>query len=205
MMRVDSPPFGEDGLEVADCGDFDPMDSDREDALKPYAIEYAESDRSRSRSRRPGAHRRRRSLDPQLVEKMHKVNCDDDSDSEEEYAIDDADFQNFIRQQRENKWRNRMSHGSSIGKRTISERGSDSDREDIGSTDGRDSQIGDRRTRRRVERRSGLYADAPPERIPELPELEEPDTDDEVDLARELPFCDTDLEIMEVDSETDEE
>jgi hypothetical protein len=207
VMRVDSPPFeGGDGFEVADCGNFDPMDSDREDALKPSAIEYADSDCSRSRSRGMGQSRRRRSIDPQLVEQMHNVNChdddDDDSGSEEEYGFDDDAFQNFIRQHRENKWRNRISHGSSIGKRTISERGSDSDREDLISIDGRDGQIGDRRTRRRVERRSGLFADAPPERIPEL---EEPNTDDEVDLARELPFCDTDLEIMEVDSDTDDE
>jgi hypothetical protein len=202
MMQVDSPPWGGgDGFEVSDCGNFDPMDSDREYALKPYAIEYAESDRSRSRSRCAREHRR--SIDPQLVEKMHKVNCDDDSGSEDEYAIDDEDFRNFIRQQKEIKWRNRMSHGSSIGKRTISERGSDSEREDLASADGRDGHLGDRRTRRRVERRSGLFADAQPERIPELPELEEPDTDDEVDLARELPFCDTDLEIMEVDDETE--
>lgn len=174
--------------------ELDDSDDDDDDieVIRPHAIEYAESDRSRSRSRAP------RELDRKMMDELRNLNCStseseasddsDDSDLEE-----DDEMQAFLLKQREEKRRKRMSQGS-VSKRTISESiGSGSDREDI-----RDfldaSELGSsaRRLRRKVGNRHSLqFADPPP---PPIHELDEPDSSDddmlevaEV-LAKELPY-----------------
>jgi hypothetical protein len=179
-----------ESLDVEEMSDFDPMDSDNErlNVLRPNGFEYPDSDRSRSRPRPLD-------LDGGFLENMQNLTCSNDSD---EYDVDSAAHEEFVRRQKEVKRQNRMSHGSSIGKRTISDRG-DSDMEDLRQMEPRDGTLGDRRTRRRVgDRRSGHFQDAPPDRIPEL---EEPNTSDDGEeyLARELPYYG--LEVMEVDSD----
>jgi hypothetical protein len=162
---------------IEEMSDVDPMESDDDERILPDGIEYADSNRSRSRSRNPPE------LDSGMVTDMQNLNCSNESD---EYEPDD-DHREFILKQRELKMRKRRSHGSSIGKRTHSER-SDSDRDEILIQ------------RRRVgDRRSLQFQDPPPEMIEEL---EEPDSGAEDllpgETLRELPYYD--IEIMEMDS-----
>ncbi|CAI4217521.1 unnamed protein product [Parascedosporium putredinis] len=193
---------GRAAFEIEELSDFDPMDSDREAALKPAEYEYPESERSRSPARYPaegsrGPYRARvRELPREFVNSMRNLDCDD---SDDEFDADDMEHHDFVVRQKELKRIHRISHGSSIGKRTMSDRG-DSDHEDLKPFENGENALHDRRMRRRVgERRESLFHDHPPERIPEL---EEPDSDaeeQEFNFARELPYYD--IEIMEVDSE----
>ena len=170
------------------------------EVIRPHAIEYADSDRSRSRSRnapeadRGGMYKLRDDL------RNLAVNCSDESDQSD---IDEAEYMELIVKRRAEKRQKRMSSGS-IGKRTISESiGSDSDREDVQLLDAHEVGSSARRLRRRVgDRRSLQFQDPPP---PRIEELEEPPTsDDELlvgeSLARELPYYTLEYISMEVDS-----
>ncbi|KAL2019960.1 hypothetical protein VTK56DRAFT_9052 [Thermocarpiscus australiensis] len=180
--------------ELSDFGDSD--GDERLGVVRPCAIEYAESDRSRSRSRgRPD-------LDQGIMYNLGNLNCSDDSD---ETDLDELEFQEFLMRQRAEKRRKRMSSGS-IGKRTISESiGSDTDREDLKAFLGAD-EVGSsaRRLRRRVGDRRSLQFQDPPPPPPRIEELDEPSSsEDEIlisseTLARELPYYE--YVSMEVDS-----
>ena len=189
-------PADRSGLRVEELSDLDPMasdNSDREDCLRPTGYEYPDSEQSRPATRNgprpPG-------LEREFVETMQNLTCSNDSD--DEFDADDAELREFVQWQKELKRRNRISHGSSIGKRTISERG-DSDHEDLKPFPNGESPTTDRRMRRRLDRRSSFFQDHTPDRIPEL---DEPDSDEEAldsdgNLAKELPYFG--MEIMEVD------
>lgn len=184
-------------LEVEELSDFDPMDSDREDILRPAGYESPGSGRSRPTSRSGPAASRSRGLEREFVENMQNLTCSNDSD--DEFDADDAALREFVQRQKELKRRHRISHGSSIGKRTISERG-DSDHEDLKPFINGESPASDRRMRRRVgDRRGSIFHDHAPDRISELdePDSEESEEDSDDNLARQLPYFD--LEIMEVD------
>lgn len=122
---------------------------------------------------------------------------DDDSDLEEsdDGEDDDGEFERTRKLLRQQRRVRRMTSGS-ISKRTVSERDSDSDREDLQPWDTGDSHL--RRLRRKINRRSLI---SNPAEI--IIELKEPNSDgevvwdeDEINLARELPFW-----TMEVDSD----
>ncbi|KAL7619880.1 hypothetical protein AAE478_010427 [Parahypoxylon ruwenzoriense] len=162
------------------------------DVLRPYAFEYAGSDRSRSRSRPPP------DMDPAVVAGIQNLNTFEDSDVE--FDHDDEEFIRQLQKQREERRLRRMKSGS-LSKRTVSERGSDSDREDVlPYYDGNETGP-TRRMRRKVGDRISIQFTGPlPERIEEL---KEPNSDDEIILddaelfARELPYW----TYMDVDSE----
>lgn len=180
-------------LEIEELSDFGDSDDERLGVVRPHAIEDAESERSRSRSRhRPEIYQR-------IIPGIVNLNCSDDSSDVSDF--DEAEHQEFLRRQREAKRRRRMTSGS-IGKRTISESiGSDTDREDLmpflppdepGSSA--------RRLRRRIGNRHSLQFQDPP---PGIQELDEPESsEDEIliseALARELPYYE--YVSMEVDS-----
>ncbi|RYC58075.1 hypothetical protein CHU98_g8138 [Xylaria longipes] len=178
---------------LEELSDFS-LDSDEEiqvDVIRPYAIEYGgESERSRSGSR--ATHE----LDPALTAGVKHLSTFD-SDSEE--LDPDDEFQVQLRLDRQARRIRRMKSGS-ISKRTISERDSDSDREDVLPwVDGNDPGPVYRRVRRKGENRTSIHFSGPlPERIEEL---KEPNSDDEVIIddaelfARELPY----FSFMEVD------
>ncbi|KAI0441235.1 hypothetical protein F4803DRAFT_432944 [Xylaria telfairii] len=187
-IRID-----EAGFAVEELSDYS-LDSDEEiqvDVIRPYAIEYGgESERSRSGSR--ATHE----LDPALTAGVKHLSTFD-SDSEE--LDPDDEFQVQLRLDRQARRIRRMKSGS-ISKRTISERDSDSDREDILPwADANDPGPVYRRVRRKGENRTSIHFSGPlPERIEEL---KEPNSDDEVIIddaelfARELPY----FSFMEVD------
>lgn len=174
---------------VEELSDFGDSDDERLGVIRPCHIEYAESDRSRSRSRE---------VNQRMMHNLD-LNCSDESD---ETDIDENEYREFLIRRRAEKRRKRMTSGS-IGKRTISESiGSDTDHEDLKPFLNPDD-IGSsaRRLRRRVgDRRSLQFQDPPP---PRIDELEEPDSseDDFIisdSLARELPYYQ--YVSMEVDS-----
>ena len=178
---------------VEELSDFDDSDNERLGVIRPCAIEYAESDRSRSRSRNPPE------IDQRMMHNLGNLNCSDDSD---ETDIDENEYREFLIKRRAEKRRKRMTSGS-IGKRTISESiGSDTDREDLKPFLNTE-EIGSsaRRLRRRVgDRRSLQFQDPPP---PRIDELDEPDSSEDEfmiseSLARELPYYE--YVSMEVDS-----
>ncbi|KAL2135164.1 hypothetical protein VTI74DRAFT_9481 [Chaetomium olivicolor] len=178
---------------VEELSDFGDSDDEQLDVIRPCAIEYAESDRSRSTSRH------RPEIDQKMMHNLGNLNCSDDSD---ETDLDEHEYQEFLIKRRAERRRMRMSSGS-IGKRTISESiGSDTDREDIRSFLGaEEAGSSARRLRRRIgDRRSLQFQDPPP---PRIDELDEPDSsDDDIfigeSLARELPYYE--YVSMEVDS-----
>lgn len=178
---------------VEELSDFVDDDDERLNVIRPHTIEYADSERSRSRSRPP-------EIDPTVMHNLGNLNCSSDSD---ETDLDENEYTEMLLRRREQKRRWRMTSGS-IGKRTISESiGSDTDLEDLRAFLG-SQEIGSsfsRRLRRKVgDRRSLQFQDPPP---PRIEELEEPDSgDDEIHisetLARELPYYE--YLTMEVDS-----
>ncbi|SPO04455.1 uncharacterized protein DNG_07140 [Cephalotrichum gorgonifer] len=190
---------------VEELSDLDPMDSDEEDAIRPTGYESALSDQSRPASRSgwaTNAPPRPRGLDREFMDDMQNLTCNNDSGDEIDAEADEV--QEFMRWQKERKRRHRITHGSSVGKRTVSERGEDSDHEDLRPFLNGESPVSDRRMRRRIGewRSSMLFPDHTPEGIPEL---DEPDSD-EVDeyfgenLSKELPYFDLDdLEVMDMD------
>ncbi|KAK1590243.1 uncharacterized protein LY79DRAFT_590653 [Colletotrichum navitas] len=184
---------------LEELSDFDPMDQDRTGTIAPSGFSSPASVRSRSRAPAP------KELPPALTRKMRDLNCglSSSEDSDEDLDEDEAAHREFVRTQRELRMRKRRSHGSSIGKRTISER-SDSDHEDWTPLDPDALGSSARRLRRRVgDRRSFIhlqFQDPPPARIDEL---EEPESEvegtfifcDSGTLAQELPYYS--IEIME--------
>ncbi|KAI1249527.1 hypothetical protein MGN70_009140 [Eutypa lata] len=181
---------------IEELSDFDPDDCDDDDpdVLRPSEFEYPESDRSRSRTRQPP------DMDPAVMSDFRNLNpFDDDSDDDGDGDIDD-DFRRNLQQRRAERRLRRMKSGS-ISKRTISERGSDSDKEDIlPYHDGPETGTNTRRLRRKTDRHSMQFSGQFFERIEEL---KEPNSDDEIILddaevfARELPYW----TLMDVDSE----
>ncbi|KAL2163504.1 hypothetical protein VTH06DRAFT_5562 [Thermothelomyces fergusii] len=169
-------------FDVEELSDFDDNDNDRADVVRPWVIEYAESDRSRSASRT------RPEIDQKMMANLNNLNCSDDSDM----SLNEDEFQELLRKRRAERRHKRMTSGS-IGKRTISESiGSDTDREDIRSfLNAEQAGSSTRRLRRRVgDRRSLQFPDPPP---PRIDELDEPgSSEDEIligeSLARELPY-----------------
>lgn len=178
---------------VEELSDFVDDDDERPNVIRPHTIEYADSERSRSRSRH------RPEIDPAVMHNLGNLNCSSDSD---ETDLDETEYKEMLLRRREQKRRWRMTSGS-IGKRTISESiGSDTDLEDLRAFLGsQDIGSSARRLRRKVgDRRSLQFQDPPP---PRIEELEEPDSsDDEIHisetLARELPYYE--YLTMEVDS-----
>ncbi|KAH9904525.1 hypothetical protein F4778DRAFT_66205 [Xylariomycetidae sp. FL2044] len=159
------------------------------DVLRPDAIQDADSDRSRSISRT----RTRVEMDPAWIENFNPFNGSDDES--------DDDFTRGKQELREARRLRRMKSGS-ISKRTVSERDSGSDREDLMPYyEGNETGPNTRRMRRKVGDRSSIQFNGPlPDRIEEL---KEPNSDDEIILddaeifARELPYW----KLMDVDSE----
>jgi len=182
-------------LIIEEMSDFH-SDDDRLGVLRPHAIEYADSDRSRSRSRNPPE------LDRAMVNGIRDLNCSDES---EESDLDHDDYQQFLQKQRAARRQRRMTSGS-IGKRTISESiGSDTDHEDLNHIlDMSDLGVTARRLRRRIgDRRSLQFQDPPPPRIDEMTEPDMTD-DDMIEvgevLAKELPYYTLEYISMEIDS-----
>jgi hypothetical protein len=183
------------GIIIEELSDFGDSDDERAGVVRPCAIEYAESDRSRSGSRT------RPEIDSKMMYNLCNLNCGDDSSSSD---LEEDEYREFLLKRRAERRRSRMSSGS-LGKRTLRESiGSDTDREDIRSMlaagfEEAGSTV--RRLRRRVgDRRSLQFQDPPP---PRIDELEEPDSsEDEIligeVLARELPYYE--YVSMEVDS-----
>ncbi|OTB02069.1 hypothetical protein M426DRAFT_207659 [Hypoxylon sp. CI-4A] len=165
---------------------------DHLDVIRPHDFEYAGSDRSRSMSRPPP------DMDPAVMEGIENLNTFEDSDVD--FDHDDEEFRRQLQKRREERRLRRMKSGS-LSKRTVSERGSDSDREDIlPYHDGNDPGP-TRRIRRKVGDRTSIQFSGP---LPEpIEELKEPNSDDEIILenadvfAKELPYW----TLMEVDSE----
>lgn len=188
-IRID-----EAGFVVEELSDY-AMDSDQEiqmDVVRPYDIEYGGESSERSIPGTRTAHE----LDPALTAGVRHLSTFD-SDSEE--LDQDDDFQLQLRLDRQARRIRRMKSGS-ISKRTISERDSDSDGEDINPPlDSNDSGPVYRRVRRKGETRASIHLTGIlTERIEEL---KEPNSDDEVIIddgelfARELPY----FSFMEVD------
>ncbi|KAI1822590.1 hypothetical protein F4861DRAFT_383221 [Xylaria intraflava] len=187
-IRID-----EAGFAVEELSDYS-LNSDAEiqlDVIRPYAIEYGgESERSRSGSRAP------HDLDPALTAGVRHLST---FDSDNEEVDDDDEFRMQLKLDRQARRLRRMKSGS-ISKRTISERDSDSDHEDLMPwIDANDPALGYRRVRRKGDNRSSIqFSGHLPERIEEL---KEPNSDDEVIIddaelfARELPY----FSFMEVD------
>ncbi|RYP92598.1 hypothetical protein DL770_001240 [Monosporascus sp. CRB-9-2] len=182
---------------IEEMSDLDPEDCDEDlDVLRPSGFEYPESDRSRSRSRHPP------DMDSSVMENFKDFHPFHDSDdmSEDDGDHDDEEFHRNLLQKRQERRLRRMKSGS-ISKRTISERGSDSDKEDILPWhDGPETGLNARRLRRKTDRHSLQFSGQYPEAIQEL---KEPNSDDEIILeepevfARELPYW----TLMDVDSE----
>jgi hypothetical protein len=206
ITRLVTSRIVEASFEIEECDDDDDDDMGEEcdhlAILRPSGFEYPDSDRSRSRSPPPP-----RQIDSDFLEALRSMNC---SESEESVLEDDngddsddddieAQVMRAIRQQRREKRERRMTSGS-ISKRTVSERDSDSDREDLQPFDSGDAER--RRIRRKTDQRRSLLStmSIPPEVIIEL---KEPNSEDEIIiddtelLAQELPFW----KYMDVDSE----
>lgn len=177
---------------IEELSDDCSLDCDEVNFRQPDEVEYANSERSRSKSRPPP------DMDPAVMTGIENLNTFEDSDVDIDH--NDEEFRQQLQKRREERRLRRMKSGS-LSKRTVSERGSDSDREDIlpyyeGSETG-----AARRMRRKVgDRISIQFTGALPERIEEL---KEPNSDDEIIIgsaevfARELPYW----TLMDVDSE----
>lgn len=203
---------------IEELGNLDPNDSDVDLlVLRPSEIEYPDSECSGSPSRGPP------DMDPSVVSDFKHLDPFYDSDSDSpggdgsggdggggggRNGIDEDEFERNLQRRRQERRIRRMKSGS-ISKRTISERGSDSDREDVlpyhdGGGGGASAEAGTatttRRLRRKTDRHSMQFSGQYFERIEEL---KEPNSDDEIILddaevfARELPYW----TLMDVDSE----
>ncbi|KAI1073984.1 hypothetical protein F5B20DRAFT_473913 [Whalleya microplaca] len=171
------------GMTIEELSDDYLLDSNYNhvDVIRPYAVEYADSERSRSRSR---------DIDPTLLNGFEAINPFDDSDD----VDNDDEFEMQLKRHRRQRRLRRMQSGS-LSKRTVSERGSDSDLEDVKPYYEGNETGPTRRMRRKVDRNSIIQ-----ERIEEL---KEPNSDDEIILddagvsLKELPYW----TLMDVDSE----
>lgn len=181
---------------IEELSDFDDEDMEgRDDVVHPFAIEYADSER--------GA-RRLAPDDPHMINDLQNLNFRSPDPGRDELSSDDSDLDEDVHQaileriRAENR-RQRMSLSSIGTKRTMSERGSDSDHEDVRPYLGfEEAGSSARRLKRRVAgHRGSLIFQDPPPRIDEVvepaEELEETET-----LAKELPFYE--YTSMEVDS-----
>ncbi|KAK8043834.1 hypothetical protein PG994_012672 [Apiospora phragmitis] len=143
--------------------DEDDMESDCDDdnpPLRPDSYEDAESNRGGSPCEVP----------EEMLNGMTNMSCGDETDTtESEYDEDEVMEQ--IRLMREQKRQRRL---TSVSKRTVSERGSDSDREDLQPYD-----LGDANPERRVRRKlNRLSLISNPRDI--IIELAEPDSNNEM-------------------------
>lgn len=172
---------------IEELGDFDEDDmAGRTDVIRPSSIEDPESDRPND------------ALDGLMLNGMENLHCGSSGPdtSSDESDLDEAVHQAILQRNRDRDRRMRMSQGSIGTKRTMSDRGSDSDHEDVRHYIGFDEAGSSaRRMKRRIggDRRSLIFQDPPP-RIDEVIEPEEL----EEALARELPFYE--YTSMEVDS-----
>ncbi|KAK8097390.1 hypothetical protein PG984_016529 [Apiospora sp. TS-2023a] len=145
--------------------DEDDMDSDDDEdnpPLQPDSIEYPESSRSGSPSSQE--------VPEDVLNGMANVSCGDESDTtDSEFADDD-----LIQQLRLMRQARRQRRMTSVSKRTVSERGSDSDREDLQPYDMGES-TNQRRIRRKLNRLSLI---SNPQDI--IIELAEPTSDDQM-------------------------
>ncbi|KAL1884129.1 hypothetical protein VTK73DRAFT_6798 [Phialemonium thermophilum] len=179
---------------VEELSERDDSADDELEVVRPYTIEDADSERSRSRSRNPPE------IDRTVMYKFQHLDCDDSSSDETD--LDETECQEYLKELRAEKRKKRLSSGS-IGKRTISESiGSDTDREDMRVFLGVD-QVGSsaRRLRRKLNRHSLQFSDPP---LPRIDQMEEPPTSDDEFLddeaLKELPYYTLDYITMEVDS-----
>ncbi|KAK4167659.1 hypothetical protein QBC43DRAFT_135738 [Cladorrhinum sp. PSN259] len=186
-------------LDVEELSDFAGSDDERDGVIRPHQIEYAESDRSLSRSRKINS----RDIDPSIMYNLNNLDCDDDSN---ESDSNEAEYHEFLRRRREMKRRRRIIMAVSGGKRAISESwGSDTDNEHLVNWLHSDEYLSSaRRRRRRVGDRHNLSPAIPPANIEEL---EEPTSSDDdmmsigEHVARELPY----YNYLQMDMETDED
>ncbi|KAJ4387707.1 hypothetical protein N0V93_008306 [Gnomoniopsis smithogilvyi] len=169
--------------ELSDFGEDDMRG--RSDIIYPFAIEDPESERPVDiLDRLP------KDLENLQCCSPHPETSSDDSD------LDEDAHQAILQRIRDRNRRMRMSQSSVGTKRTMSERGSDSDHDDVRNYIGfEEAGSSARRLKRRIggDRRSLIFQDPPP-RIDEVVEPEEL----EEALARELPFYE--YTSMEVDS-----
>lgn len=136
-----------------------------------------------------------------MINDLRNLNCrsPDTVLSSDDSDLDEAAHQAILEGIRAESRRQRMSQSSIGTKRTMSERGSDSDHEDVRSYIGFDEAGSSaRRLRRRIagNRASLIFQDPPPR----IDEVVEPSEELEVTetLAKELPFYE--YTSMEVDS-----
>ncbi|KAH8840471.1 hypothetical protein MCOR01_007179 [Pyricularia oryzae] len=183
-------------VETLEIGEYDDSDDDDDCVvIHPDVIEDADSESSRSRSRSRSRQRR----DSNMASEMRDLNVFASSDEDD---LEETEYERKMREHREERRRARMNSGS-ITKRTISERGSDSDSEDLANGHGLHTShdptdAAHRRLRRRLARNSVLFHKPA---APKIDEADEPDSSDEerdVLLARELSFFN--YIFMEVDS-----
>lgn len=193
-------------VEEMSDGSGDDDDNDGVAVMYPDTIEYAESERSHSRSRR-----HRGEVDESVMCDLEQLNCSDDEPSE----IDEAEHLNFMRRRREERGRKRMTSGS-IGKRTFADSmGSDSEPEDPRNVKrvftSADGDPGPYTTPRRMFTRGGgrrrgsvqVVSEQMPPPPPRIDEIEEPDSSNEEILvngptwSRELPYYEC---VMDIDS-----
>lgn len=183
---------------IEELSDFDEDDMDgRDDILHPSAIEYADSERGARRLAPDDSH---------MIHDLQNLNFrspgpDGEESSSDDSVLDDSHHLAILQRIRDEKRRKRMSVSSIGTKRTMSQRGSDSDRdhedvrhylafEEAGSSA--------RRMKRKVAgHRGSLIFHDPPHRIDEV--VEPPEELEETEaLAKELPFYE--YTTMEVDS-----
>lgn len=148
--------------------DEDDMESDGDDGnppLQPDSIEeYPDSSRSGSPSSQD------RELPEGMLDGMANVRCGDESDTSDSEFGDD-DLIQHLRLMRQARRQRRM---TSVSKRTVSERGSDSDREDLQPYD-----MGEPTAQRRIRRKlNRLSLISNPRDI--IIELAEPTSDDQM-------------------------
>lgn len=179
--------------ELSDFGEDD-MEG-RDDVLHPFAIEYADSER--------GA-RRLAADDPHMINDLQNLNFRSPDPGRDELSSGESDLDEGVHQAmleriRDDRRRKRMSLSSIGTKRTMSERGSDSDQEDVRHYLGfEEAGSSARRMKRKVAgHRGSLIFQDPPPRIDEVVEPAE-ELDETETLAKELPFYE--YTSMEVDS-----
>lgn len=169
--------------ELSDFGEGDMRG--RSDIIYPFAIEDPESEGPNDM------------LDRHVLKDLENLQCrsPDPGASSDDSDLDEDDHQAILQRIRERNRRMRMSQSSVGTKRTMSERGSDSDHDDVRNYIGFEEMGSSaRRLKRKIgDRRSLIFQDPPP-RIDEVVEPEEL----EEALAKELPFYE--YTSMEVDS-----
>lgn len=181
---------------IEELSDFDEDDMEgRDDVLYPSAIEYADSEHGP---------RRLAPDDPRMINDLQNLtfrspDLGRDGLSSDDSDLDEEAHQAILERIRNEKHRQRMSVSSIGTKRTMSERGSDSDHEDMRHfLNFEEAGSSARRLKRRVagHRGSIIFQDPPP-RIDEVVEPDEALEGTET-LAKELPFYE--YTSMEVDS-----